>query len=109
MRKPRSKYTRRADGRIVRTETIDGKRVYFYGHTDAEVDSKYEEYIHTADAPLLIKTLVDEWWEKKEAEISPNTVSGFKTAKSRKPCNINKIVGITGFFLCFAISQSYPN
>lgn len=83
MKKPRTKYTKRADGRIVRTETIDGKRVYFYGHTDAEVDSKYEEYIHPQEPQNTLKTIAEAWWEKKEAEISPNTVSGFKTAKNR--------------------------
>lgn len=83
MKKTRTKYTKRADGRIVRTEIIDRKRKYFYGRTDEEVDAKYNDYIGAADAPILIKTLVDEWWEKKEPEISPNTVSGFKTAKNR--------------------------
>lgn len=83
MKKPRTKYTRRADGRIVRTETIDGKRVYFYGHTDAEVDSKYEDYIAQNAQKYTLKSLAEAWWEKKEAEISPNTISGFKTAKNR--------------------------
>lgn len=80
---PKTKYTLRSDGRIMRTETIDGRRVSFYGHSDEEVNSKYEEYLEKLNAPLLMKTLIDEWWEKKEPEISPNTVPGFKTAKNR--------------------------
>ena len=79
----KTKYTLRSDGRIVRTEIINGERKYFYGHSDEEVNRKYEEYIANADAPLLMETLIDQWWEKKEPEISPNTVSGFKTAKNR--------------------------
>ena len=81
MAKRRTKYTLRKDGRIVRTETINGERKHFYGHSDEEVDRKYENYVRKADT--LMETLIDEWWEKKEEEISPNTVPGFKTAKNR--------------------------
>ncbi len=80
---PKTKYTLRSDGRIMRTETINGKRVSFYGHSDEEVDRKYKEYIDKLNKPLLMQDLIDDWWEKKEPEISPNTVSGFKTAKTR--------------------------
>ncbi len=83
MKKPKTKYTLRADGRIVRTEIIDGKRKYFYGHSDEEVDAKYATAINEANKPLLMKNLIEQWWVKKEPEISPNTVSGFKTAKNR--------------------------
>ena len=83
MAKKRTRYTLRKDGRIVRTETINGERKCFYGHSDEEVDRKYNEYINKASAPLLMGDLTDEWWEKKEPEISPNTVPGFKTAKNR--------------------------
>ena len=38
MRAKKTKYTLRADGRIVLTKTIDGKRVCFYGQTDREVE-----------------------------------------------------------------------
>ena len=80
---PKTKYTLRKDGRIVRTEIINGERKYFYGKSDEEVDQKYEEFISSAAAPLLMKTLVETWWEDKEPQISPNTVSGFKTAEKR--------------------------
>jgi len=82
MRK-RTRYTLRKDGRIVRAETIDGKRVFFYGKSDEEVDRKYNEYITKAEAPLLMGDLIEDWWAKKEDEISPNTISGYKTAKNR--------------------------
>ena len=83
MKKTRTKYTLRKDGRIMRTEVVNGERKCFYGHSDEEVDAKYKEYITKAEAPLLMDSIIDEWWQKKEAEISPNTVSGFKTAKNR--------------------------
>lgn len=79
----RTKYTKRKDGRIMRVETINGERKCFYGHSDAEVDQKYNEYIESLNKPLLMETIIDDWWEKKEPDISPNTVSGFKTAKNR--------------------------
>ena len=77
----KTKYTRRADGRIVRTETIDGKRVYFYGRTDEEVDAKYAAYI--APPARTLADIAAEWWEKKEPELSVNTVRGYQCAKNR--------------------------
>ncbi len=79
----KTKYTLRSDGRIVRTEVISGERKYFYGRSDEEVDEKYRQFIQNAGAPVLMKELIEKWWEKKEPEISPNTVSGFKTAEKR--------------------------
>lgn len=82
-KKIKSKYTVRKDGRICRTETIGGERKYFYGKTDEEVDAKYDAYIGKLEAPITMSGLIDEWWEKKEKEISDNTYSGFNTAKNR--------------------------
>ena len=77
----KTKYTMRADGRIVRTETIDGKRVFFYGKTDAEVDAKYAAYI--APPARTLSDIATDWWEKKEPELSVNTVRGYVCAKNR--------------------------
>ena len=83
MKRVRTKYTLRKDGRICRTETINGERKYFYGYSDEEVDAKYEAAISESNKPLLISELIDKWWNKKEAEISPNTFPGYLTAKNR--------------------------
>lgn len=83
MKRVRTKYTLRKDGRICRTETIAGKRVYFYGKSDEEVDAKFKAYIDEANKPVLMRDIIDKWWDKTEPEISPNTISGYLTAKKR--------------------------
>lgn len=84
MAKIRTKYTLRADGRIMRTETINGKRKSFYGHSDEEVDAKYEAFVNPPAAPpRTLENVAEEWWDIKQAQISPNTFNGFKTAKNR--------------------------
>ena len=62
----KTKYTLRSDGRIVRTETIDGERKYFYGKTDEEVDRKYDEYINPPEPVNKLKSIAEAWWSKKE-------------------------------------------
>ena len=81
MRRKQEKYTRRSDGRLVRTEVIDGKRRFFYGKTDAECDAKYEAFIKPPIRTL--KDIAEDWWEKKEPELSVNTVRGYICAKNR--------------------------
>jgi len=36
-----------------------------------------------AKPPRTLENIADEWWEAKQATISPNTFNGFKTAKNR--------------------------
>lgn len=83
MKKPKTKYTLRADGRIVRTEIIDGKRKYFYGRTDEEVDRKYEEFINPSAPANTLKNIAEAWWSKKETTLSPNTRCGYRAQKNR--------------------------
>lgn len=83
MGKKGTKYTLRADGRIMRTETINGKRKSFYGHSDEEVNAKYNAFIAQLNATRTLKNIAEDWWEAKQATISPNTFNGFKTAKNR--------------------------
>ena len=82
-RKKKSQYTIRPDGLIVMSKTIDGKRRYFYGHTDKEVEAKYEAAIKKTEAPTArtFKQVADAWWEEKEETVSPNSVHGMKTGK----------------------------
>lgn len=76
---PKTKYTLRSDGRIVRTEIINGERKYFYGRSDEEVNRKYEEFIRPKVHTL--RSVVDAWWEKKEPTLSPNTRCGYRAQK----------------------------
>ena len=84
MRAKKTKYTLRADGRIVLTKTIDGKRVSFYGQTDREVEQKYANYLKAKPQKCTIKVrkfeqVADAWWEIKEPELSPNSVTPYKS------------------------------
>ena len=88
MAKRKTKYTMRPDGRIVLTKTIDGKRKFFYGMSDAEVERKAREYEEQLAAAALIhsrpfEVVADAWWEEKEKDISPNSVNSYRVAKQR--------------------------
>lgn len=84
MRAKKTKYTIRKDGRIVMTKTIQGKRVCFYGQTDKEVEQKYADYLKAEpkESKPKVRTfgkVAEAWWERKEPELSPNSVSQFRS------------------------------
>ena len=79
MKRKQEKYTRRSDGRLVRTEIIDGKRRYFYGRTDEECDAKYEAFIKPP--VITLKSVAEAWWAKKEPSLSPNSRCGYRSQK----------------------------
>mgnify|MGYP003291320970 CR=1 FL=1 len=87
MKKLKTKYTLRKDGRIMMRQTINGKRVSFYGSSDRECEDKRDAYIaelNSKPEPFIpFKTVSDTWWDKREKTISPNTVGGYKTAMQR--------------------------
>lgn len=86
MARRKSKYTIRADGRIVLTKTINGERKSFYGHSDEEVEAKRDAYIKALEIAPACRTfeqIADAWWAEKEPMISPNTVNEFKVGKAR--------------------------
>ena len=88
MARKRTKYTLRKDGRIVLSDTINGERKYFYGKTDKEVEQKRDDYIRecekhaneAADKGRAFEAVADDWWERCEPRLSPNTVCGYITA-----------------------------
>lgn len=85
MKAKKTKYTLRKDGRIVMTKTIDGKRVSFYGQTDREVEAKLHSFLLTHEKePTKPKVrsfgeVADAWWERKYYELSPNSVTQFRS------------------------------
>ena len=86
MGKRKTKYTMRADGRIVLSETINGKRKYFYGSSDSEVEQKCRDYKAALAAAPRCRTfeqVADDYWEDKQSEISPNSFSGYHTIVER--------------------------
>lgn len=90
----KTKYTLRADGRIVMTKTIGGKRVSFYGQSDREVEQKYSEYIRTPQKPKPkcrnFAQCAEDWWEKKEPELSPGSVRVYKARYNEIKSYFNK-------------------
>lgn len=83
MAKRKTKYTMRADGRIVMTKTIGGKKKFFYGSTDAEAEKKcrdYEAALAAAPKCRTFEQVADDYWEKKEPKIERSSVNGFRVA-----------------------------
>ena len=86
MSKRKTKYTMRSDGNIVLTKTINGKRKYFYGKSDEDVEKKLADYIASLSAApeKVVRTfeqVADDWWEAKEPEISIGSVRVYKARK----------------------------
>lgn len=91
MAKKKSKYTMRKDGRLEAVKEMpDGTHKHFYGHSDEEIDAKYakakakmEEELHPGKKCRTFTQAADDWWEKKEPELSPNSIYGYLTLKQR--------------------------
>ena len=88
MAKRKTKYTMRSDGRIAMSRMYDGKRKYFYGSSDKEVEAKAAAYeAELAEAAKhhsrQLSVVADEWWEDKQKEISPNSLNSYRIAKER--------------------------
>ena len=87
MSRRKTKYTRRSDGNIVMTKTINGKRKFFYGKSDEDVEKKLADYIAslTAEPEKTVRTfeqVADAWWEEKEPEISIGSVRVYRARKN---------------------------
>ena len=80
--KRKTKYTTRSDGLIVMSKTINGKRRYFYGRTDEEVETKYQAALAEQERHRSFETVADLWWQEKEPQLSPNTVMSYKVGKN---------------------------
>ena len=99
MKAKKTKYTLRADGRIVMTKTISGKRVAFYGQTDREVEQKFKVYLEQSATNLKVSKpkvrtfdkCAEDWWEKKEPELSPGSVRVYKARYNEIKSYFNKI------------------
>lgn len=83
MKRKRTKYTLRSDGRIVMTKTIEGKRVSFYGKTDKEVEQKYADYLKAEPKKSKPKVrtfdkVAEDWWGEKEPELAIGSVRVYR-------------------------------
>ena len=81
----KTKYTLRKDGRIMMNKTIDGMPKSFYGHSDKEVEQKYEAYIRGRGSEKCAKPkcrtfekCAEEWWEEKEPSLAIGSVRVYR-------------------------------
>lgn len=56
---------------------------YFYGHTQADIKRKINEYIGTVEKGELFESVARSWWEEAEKKIAYNTAKAYKPAKVR--------------------------
>lgn len=60
-----------------------GKK-HFYGKTDEEIDRKiaeFEKSLNEAPQSRKLSLVIDDWWEEKEKQLSPNSVSSYRAKK----------------------------
>lgn len=83
--KKKELYTRRADGRYVKTivDQRTGKKLYFYANTERELTQKILEYTDKAEKGRLFSEVAEEWWSEACEEISPTSVRGYRVAKEK--------------------------
>ena len=76
---------RRADGRYVRaiTDYKTGKRVYFYGTSEREINKKIFEYTVRAEKGRPFSEVANEWWSVEVEKLSPSTIRGYRAATNR--------------------------
>ncbi len=76
---------KRADGRYVRAikDERTGKRVYFYGTSEREINKKILDYTVRKEKGRLFCEVADEWWETEVEKLSPSTIKGYRTATTR--------------------------
>lgn len=75
--------TKRKDGRWQESIIINGKRIFFYGKTKAEVLRKVRDYEIAEENGPLFATIADEWWEEKEAKLSFGSTRSYIPCKNR--------------------------
>lgn len=73
---------KRADGRYVRAikDERTGKRVYFYGSSEREINKKILDYTTRAEKGRLFSEVASDWWETEVEKLSPSTIRGYRTA-----------------------------
>ena len=79
------KLKRRSDGRLVKTVTDPktGRRVYFYGQTEREINRKILEYTEQQRYGRSFGDVADAWWEQTMEILSPNSIHTYRVARDR--------------------------
>ena len=77
------KYYVRPDGLHEAIRVINGKRIYFRGRTDAEVERKMREYREVEERGPLFREVAEAWREQHWPTLSPTTLKGYSVAYDR--------------------------
>ena len=87
------KIKKRADGRMLKTMTDPrtGKRVYFYGKTEREINRKIMEYSQKIETGRGFKEVSDEWWEEAYTSLAYQSQKSYKPAKKRADGHFNGV------------------
>lgn len=101
----RKKYYQRPDGLYEAIRRIDGKRVYFHGRTQAELERKMREYRGKKEEGRTWEEVIDAWQKEHFPKLAPNTLRGYnpayerareafkgKSIKSIKPAEVQKYI-----------------
>lgn len=79
-----AKLQKRADGRYQRSITDkNGKRVYFYGTSERELNRKILEYQEEQERGRTFKDVAEEWWNDWQEQLSAQTIKGYRSALAR--------------------------
>jgi integrase len=80
-----SKLKKRPDGRYVKTMTDPrtGKRVFFYGQSEREINKQIMEYQSEAERGRSYKKVSEEWWNQTESALAIQSVRTYNAARLR--------------------------
>ncbi len=71
------------------TDKRTGKRIYFYGASEREINRKIYEYEQRAEHGRTFREVADDWWRLETGNLSPSTIKGYGLA-------LNKVVAYFG-------------
>ena len=76
---------KRADGRCVRAikDERTGKRVYFYGASEREINKKILDYTTRTEKGRLFPEVAEEWWSLNYDNLAHQTIKVYKPALNR--------------------------
>lgn len=81
---PKSKLKPRADGRYRKSITDkNGKRIYFYGSSEREINKKILDYEEKQSIGRTFSEVADEWWEEAEPRLAGQSICVYKPALRR--------------------------
>lgn len=75
--------TKRKDGRLCKTITVNGRKIYFYGKTQKEINQKMLAYNEKQEKGSLFEEIAWEWWDVTEPRLAYQTGSSYKTPLKR--------------------------